>query len=79
MVGTLVAFMPGLPYGLVVTELATGVPGAVTAVIDVASFCAFVGTGMLTLTAAREGGTGALTDTGAFLASAWLGAGGTDV
>jgi hypothetical protein len=71
-VGALVAFIPGFPYGLVVTELAMGVPGAVTAVIEETSFCALeVGTGMFTFTALRGRGTGALTLTGAFFASAW--------
>ena len=52
-----------------VTELAMGVPGAVTAVMDETSFCALVGTGMFTFTTLREGGTDTFTETGTFFAS----------
>lgn len=60
--GGVVAFMAGLPYGQVVTEL----EDEVTVVVGVGvGFCE-AGMGMLTLL--LGGGMGAFTETGAFLA-----------
>lgn len=65
------AFMAGLPYGQVVTELEEG---AVDTGVAVTFFCWEAGMGMLTLTEFLGGGMGALTDTGAFLAEWGAGA-----